>query len=202
MEILELLNKFLEFKKYPLEYDSNHKGNMLEFSFANPDISYEFMKQLNYEKRNNPLYAKLKTTLLLDGAKSEVKEKTREKKEKNEEDEISFNNLRTPSHSTHGRTNSKMLNYSKVNILSKSTNHQKITKPLGRDISPSSKIKINHEIINKFYENQNFVRISAPYATYEELRMKELRDDKKKTGFLNKDLPPTQKNFLNTLQIM
>ncbi len=67
VELYNLLNTFLDKKGYSSNYEAELRGSkLIQFSFGDSDIAYEFMKQLNYEKMTSPLYSKVKTTLLLD----------------------------------------------------------------------------------------------------------------------------------------
>lgn len=66
------MNTFLTNKGYSSNYESELRGSrLIQFSFDDPDVAYEFMKVLNYEKINSPLYSKVKTTLLLDTNRGE-----------------------------------------------------------------------------------------------------------------------------------
>lgn len=78
VELYELLNKFITSNNYTKDYTCDNKDNCVNFTFKNPDISFEFIKMLNLEKLKNPLYIKLKTSLLID-ANKEAKKNTKPK---------------------------------------------------------------------------------------------------------------------------
>ena len=73
IEIFQFLDKFLLEKNLSKDYISDNKDNLVTFSFNNPvnyyikkDLAYEFIKILNIEKSNNPLYKKIKTSLIVE----------------------------------------------------------------------------------------------------------------------------------------
>jgi len=69
-EVYSMLDNFLESNHIKKEYESNNKGTGIEITFHNPDIAYEFVKFINFEKINNPLYKKVKTNLKIEQHKS------------------------------------------------------------------------------------------------------------------------------------
>ena len=101
------------------------KGHSIQFSFANPDIAYDFMKLLSIEKIKNPLYNRIKTTLLLDTYNNgDIKKKKENKLNKSVD---SKNNT--------GRKISTL----KSNLL---INKDKVEK------------ENNHSVVENFYHNQ------------------------------------------------
>lgn len=79
VEIFQFLDKFLLEKRMPKDYISDNKDNFVTFSFKNPvkfyikkDLAYDFVKLLSIEKSKNPLYKKIKTSLIME---AEYKEK-------------------------------------------------------------------------------------------------------------------------------
>jgi len=74
VEIFQFLDKFLLEKRLPKDYISDNKDNFVTFSFKNSvksyilkkDLAYEFIKIINIEKSKNPLYKKIKTSLVME----------------------------------------------------------------------------------------------------------------------------------------
>jgi hypothetical protein len=69
VELYQMLDKFISDNKYGKDYTADNKDNIVQFIFKNPDHAFEFVKHLNMEKMKNPIYAKLKTNILVDTKK-------------------------------------------------------------------------------------------------------------------------------------
>lgn len=73
VELFQFLDKFLLEKRLPKDYISDNRDNFVTFSFNNPvkfyikkDLAYDFIKVLNIEKSKNPLYKKIRTSLVME----------------------------------------------------------------------------------------------------------------------------------------
>ena len=66
VELYQKLDKFISDNNYPKDFSADNKDNIVQFIFKNPDHAFEFVKYLNIEKIKNPIYAKLKTNILVD----------------------------------------------------------------------------------------------------------------------------------------
>jgi len=81
-ELYDIINKFMENRNDKKNYIAENRGTGgLDITFKNPDQSYEFIKQLNLLKVNNPLYSKIKTTLTIDVKKRHHPPTEKEKKQ-------------------------------------------------------------------------------------------------------------------------
>ncbi len=73
VEVFQFLDNFFLENKIPKDYISDNKDNFVTISFNNPvniyikkDLAYEFLKLLNIEKSKNPLYKRIKTSLIME----------------------------------------------------------------------------------------------------------------------------------------
>ena len=69
VELYQKLDKFISDNNYAKDFTADNKDNIVQFIFKNPDHAFEFVKCLNIEKIKNPIYAKLKTNILVDTKK-------------------------------------------------------------------------------------------------------------------------------------
>ena len=69
VELFQKLDNFVKENKLPRDFSTDNKDSIVYFIFKNPDTAFEFVKFLNMEKLTNPLYAKLKTNIVVDAKK-------------------------------------------------------------------------------------------------------------------------------------
>jgi len=147
-------------------------------TFKNPDLAYDFMKYINIEKINNPLYSKIHTNLELEAKK--VRKLSPKKK-----DIFKTTDPKTDTNSLDVSQISPMLNnepnsrfFKLNNQVSKSQNFKDL-----HVFEHFSKIKDEnkkHDILKKHYKNANYVSLASPYISEEEKYRKEYLENKKK----------------------
>ena len=65
-EFYALLERFVKDNGIPEDYKLTNRTVGVEIHFNNPDHAYNFLKFLNFFKRDNPIYTKMKAILNLD----------------------------------------------------------------------------------------------------------------------------------------
>jgi len=204
-EIFTILNKFLENKNSKQEFVADNKGNKIDICFNNPDIAFEFIKQINVEKVSNPLYCKVKTNLIIE---SENENNNMTKKKSVEEKlpklnkslkNVMPNSLKNELHTNRESSalDSSMMsqrsqkssksrrqrNAPKVlasKLVSKSNQDLKMMIKMATHLNEIDDQNVKKRVLKEYYKKSPTLRTGAPYITEDNIQFNDYVENKKK----------------------